>query len=92
MECLTKNGEYASTVLPDGSCILFNSSTGKTVVLTAPAAIFWELCDGKTVTLELLRELREYYPLQSDDTIQADALALCQQLISLGVMKAANDV
>ena len=69
---LNKNRRYSPTVLPDGSCILFDTGNSHTVALTAPAGIFWELCDGRCPVTAIVEEVQRLYPEAPFEIIQRD--------------------
>jgi hypothetical protein len=84
---LAKNPAYSATVLPDGSWILFHSGTSDTVVVTAPAGILWELCNGADPLSAVLGELHRLYPDQSPAVLLEDGSHLADELLRLGVIQ-----
>lgn len=87
MHCITKNRNYSPTVLPDGSWILFDGETASTVVLTPPAGIYWELCDGVSTQSAIIRTMCELYPDQAIETISKDITRMTDQLADLGLLQ-----
>ncbi|WP_332670753.1 PqqD family protein [Aromatoleum sp.] len=87
MRSVTKNHDYAPTVLPDGSWILFNAETASTVVVTPPAGIYWELCDGVRTQSAIFRTMCQLYPEQSSETIRTDIDRMTEQLADLGLLQ-----
>lgn len=87
MRSITKNPNYSPTVLPDGSWILFNAETAGTVVLTPPAGIYWELCDGIRTQSDVMRTMCRLYPDQTIETISKDIARMTDQLADLGLLQ-----
>ncbi len=87
MRSITKNRNYSPTILPDGSWILFDAETARTVVLTPPAGIYWELCDGVRTQSTLIRTMCELYPDQAIETISMDIERMTGQLADLGLLQ-----
>lgn len=81
-----RNQAFFSTVLPDGSWILFDRLTSDTVVLSASAGVFWELCaEGRTVD-EIVDELLTIYPEAARDGIARDVSTVLADLTALNVL------
>lgn len=87
MRSITKNRNYSPTVLPDGSWILFDAETASSVVLTPPAGIYWELCDGERSQSTIIRTMCELYPDQTVETISMDIERMTGQLADLGLLQ-----
>ncbi|MDT3669476.1 MAG: PqqD family protein [Aromatoleum sp.] len=87
MRSIAKNRNYSPTVLPDGSWILFDADTASTVVLTPPAGIYWELCDGVRTQSAIVRTMCELYPDQTIETISTDIERMTAQLVDLDLLQ-----
>jgi|FLYN01.1.fsa_nt_gi hypothetical protein len=83
-----KTAGYSATVLPDGRWLLYHAADNTAITLTAPAGIFWELCDGKTPLAEIIQQLQEIYPDTPLSTLETEACALLPILIEQGLIVA----
>ncbi len=83
---LVKNPQYRPTVLPDGSWVLIDESSGETVALSSSAGIFWELCTGERSIAAIVDRISELYPDADVAAIRSDICSIAPRLLELNVV------
>lgn len=83
---LCKATQLKATVLPDGRWLLYDEAAQAATTLTAPAGIFWELCDGQTPVGELVTQLREMYPNTPVEQLEMDTLNTARDFLEQGLV------
>lgn len=78
-----------STVLPDGTWALFDSETEAVAVLSAPAGMLWEMCDGLRGVAELADEILQLYPAEPAEVVKTDVVRTVHDLERRGLVRAA---
>jgi hypothetical protein len=78
--------QFQATVLPDGRWLLYNAADNKAITLSAPAGIFWELCDGRVTFAQVLEALKTYYPQTEETVLKAESEKLLDELVLQGLV------
>jgi hypothetical protein len=71
-------------ILPDGSCLLFDTVTDRGFALNATGALVWEYCDGELTGAEVAQVMASLLPQYADIGIVTDELL--SELVGLGLL------
>ncbi len=87
-QCLHRNPDVKSTLLPDGNVVLFNDGNDWAHTLNPVAAMVWEFSDGHHCLGDIVREI-----LSLSDVFQADVLTeeisvLVDEMLDSGLLVA----
>jgi len=71
-------------ILPDGSCLLFDSRTDEGHVLNAVGALVWDYCDGTLGAEQIADELASLLPEAAE--LREDVRAMISALAGKGLL------
>lgn len=77
--------EVETYLLPDGSCLLFDSRTDEAHVLNAVGALVWDYCDGALSVAQIADELAPLLPAQP--TLRDDVREMIEALAGKGLLR-----
>lgn len=80
-----RRDDVETTILPDGSCLLFDSVTNNGHALNASGALIWDCCDGTMTAGAIADELAGLLP--DDPTVRDAALEMIVNLTQLGLIE-----
>jgi hypothetical protein len=75
-------------LLPDGSCLLFDSRTEEAHVLNVVGALVWDYCDGALSAEQIADELAPLLPEQP--TLGDDVREMIEALAGKGLLRVAG--
>jgi hypothetical protein len=76
-------------IMPDGTCLLFDTVSNEGLALNAAGALVWDYCDGTLSADEIAAELATLLPEEQQS--RAETLSLLEELGKLGYLSA-NEV
>lgn len=71
-------------IMPDGTCLLFDTVSNEGRALNAAGALTWDYCDGTLSAGEIADELVALLP--NEPQVRADTLALLAELAQSGYL------
>src|SRR5690349_18341385 len=81
----TRKPDVLSEALPDGSMILFDSTTMVAYPVSASGALIWERCTGNRTSGDIVDDLLSVYDA-SRDRVERDVAAFVDQLVEIGLL------
>ena len=63
---LRQRAAVETHILPDGSCLLFDTATDKGYALNVAGALVWDYCDGELTGAEVSQEMADLLPQYVD--------------------------
>src|SRR5215469_14886709 len=76
-------------IMPDGTCLLFDTVSNEGLALNAAGALVWDYCDGTLSADEIAAELASLLPGEQQTHIET--LSLLEELGKLGYLATEGD-
>ena len=76
-------------IMPDGTCLLFDTVSNEGLALNAAGALVWDYCDGTLSADEIAAELATLLP--EEQQTRAEALSLLEELGTRGYLSAGGE-
>jgi hypothetical protein len=74
--------------MPDGSCLLYDATTGEAYTLDVVGSFIWEYCDGTLTPDQIAAELAAVLP--DSPAIHVEVLRVIAEFAAAGLFVAAN--
>lgn len=78
-----RRADIETHLMPDGSCLLYDSATTEAHVLDVVGAFVWEYCDGTLTPDQIAAELASVLP--EAPNLRADALRMIAEFETAGL-------
>ncbi|HEU5347169.1 MAG TPA: PqqD family protein [Ktedonobacterales bacterium] len=83
-----RRADIETHLMPDGSCLLYDATTGEAYTLDVVGSFIWEYCDGTLTPDQIAAELAAVLP--DSPAIHAEALRVIAEFATAGLVAAAN--
>lgn len=84
-----RRSDIETHLMPDGSCLLYDSATTEAHVLDVVGSFVWEYCDGTLTPDQIAAELASVLPESAN--LHADALRMIAEFEAAGLFTSSGE-